>query len=73
MKNIKKLVSIALSTLLVASFATGCATKTAEKPAGEKKTVDYPTKPIQLIVPVKAGGDTDYNARVLATKKNCCY
>lgn len=28
--------------------------------------VDYPTKPIQIVVPVKAGGDTDYNARVLA-------
>ena len=28
---------------------------------------DYPTKPIQIVVPVKAGGDTDYNARVLAT------
>ena len=27
----------------------------------------YPTKPIQIVVPVKAGGDTDYNARVLAS------
>lgn len=26
----------------------------------------YPKKPIQIVVPVKAGGDTDYNARVLA-------
>jgi tripartite-type tricarboxylate transporter receptor subunit TctC len=66
MKNIKKLVSIALSTLLVTAVATGCTPKPAPTAGGEKK-VDYPTKPIQLIVPVKAGGDTDYNARVLAT------
>lgn len=26
----------------------------------------FPNKPVQLIVPLKAGGDTDYNARVLA-------
>lgn len=27
----------------------------------------YPAKPIQIVVPVKAGGDTDYNARILAS------
>lgn len=27
---------------------------------------DFPKKPIQIIVPLKAGGDTDYNTRVLA-------
>ncbi|MCI6151627.1 MAG: tripartite tricarboxylate transporter substrate binding protein [Fusobacterium perfoetens] len=30
------------------------------------KEIDFPKKPVQLIVPLKAGGDTDYNARVLA-------
>lgn len=28
--------------------------------------VDFPKKPIQIICPVKAGGDTDYNTRVIA-------
>ncbi len=30
------------------------------------KKVDFPNKPIQIVVPLKAGGDTDYNTRVLA-------
>ena len=37
--------------------------------AGETETVgnaDFPKKPIQIICPVKAGGDTDYNTRVIA-------
>ncbi len=78
MKNVRKFASITLAaTLLVSIMATGCGSKT-DGPAGTAaptgdagaaptaKAVEYPTKPIQLIVPVKAGGDTDYNARVLA-------
>ena len=41
----------------------------AGEDAGETETVgnaDFPKKPIQIICPVKAGGDTDYNTRVIA-------
>lgn len=31
-----------------------------------KASVDYPTKPIELVLPVKAGGDTDVNGRIFA-------
>ncbi|WHH57622.1 tripartite tricarboxylate transporter substrate binding protein [Petroclostridium sp. X23] len=31
----------------------------------KKEEVKYPTKPIQVIVPAGAGGDTDFNARIL--------
>lgn len=34
---------------------------------GSSFAASYPTKPIQIIVPVRAGGDTDYNSRVLAS------
>ncbi|MGE4352487.1 MAG: tripartite tricarboxylate transporter substrate binding protein [Oscillospiraceae bacterium] len=39
----------------------------AESPEASAPSIDYPTKPIQIICPVKAGGDTDRNTRVLAT------
>ena len=32
----------------------------------DRAATDFPKKPIQIIVPLKAGGDTDYNTRVLA-------
>ena len=34
--------------------------------AEDKGQTDFPKKPIQIICPVKAGGDTDYNTRVIA-------
>ncbi|NEU31308.1 tripartite tricarboxylate transporter substrate binding protein [bacterium LRH843] len=50
--------------------AGGGAEAPAEKPAEEETEkeakVDYPKKPIQVVVPAGAGGDTDANARVLA-------
>lgn len=38
----------------------------AEESAEAKSQSDFPKKPIQIICPVKAGGDTDYNTRVIA-------
>lgn len=35
-------------------------------PSALAAQTDFPTKPIQLIVPSKPGGDTDLNARILA-------
>lgn len=61
-KNLKRMVSMfMLGSALLA--VTGCG-------GGEEKAqvdVDkYPTKPINMIVTHAAGGDTDYNARLLA-------
>ena len=33
-------------------------------------SVQWPRKPVQIIVPYGAGGDTDFNARVLAERLN---
>ena len=38
----------------------------SEASSGEAKSVDFPTKPIQIICPVAPGGDTDRNTRVIA-------
>ena len=55
----KKFVFIVLFVFMcsVAAFAGG---------GGEQQQQQYPTKPVQFIVPVGAGGDTDVNARILA-------
>ncbi|RGZ01176.1 tripartite tricarboxylate transporter substrate binding protein [Clostridium sp. AM58-1XD] len=42
------------------------AEKAEETEAKEAANTDFPKKPIQIICPVKAGGDTDYNTRVIA-------
>jgi len=34
--------------------------------AKEEKKIDYPTKPIEIVVPAKAGGDTDLYGRLIA-------
>ncbi len=47
--------SVPMVFLAVAAFITG-ATQAA----------DWPQKPVKIIVPFKAGGDTDFNARLLA-------
>lgn len=42
-------------------------THPSDHPQSEDKAqIDFPKKPIQIICPVKAGGDTDYNTRVIA-------
>lgn len=50
-----------------ASPVANAAASGSESSEASKTTVDFPTKPIQIICPVKAGGDTDRNTRVLAT------
>jgi tripartite-type tricarboxylate transporter receptor subunit TctC len=55
----KRITAIALVLALLASFAFAEGSKeAAKKPA-------YPLKPIQVVVPAGAGGDTDLNCRIL--------
>lgn len=68
MKKVTKVFTLMLALLMVVTvFAAGCGKKTEEKkPAAETSTeVKYPTKPIQVIVPAGAGGDTDLNSRMI--------
>ena len=42
------------------------APESTESDAPEASTTDWPTKPITMIVPASAGGDTDMNTRIFA-------
>lgn len=61
MKLKKTIISLAAISFLL----TAC-NKTSKQELSQNPEDNYPNKPIQLIVPLRAGGDTDYNARVLA-------
>lgn len=50
-----------------ASSGAGSATTSQSSAADQSAKTDYPKKNIQLVVPLSAGGDTDLNARLLAT------
>jgi len=68
MKFAKKLVALALTASLAVAMS-GCGGGGDKKPAagGAKKAeeVKWPTKPITLVVPWSAGGDTDFFTRTL--------
>lgn len=68
LKRLKKFASIATLIMAIIVASTACSTKTSNAPAqGNAKTGgDYPTKSIQVVVPVNPGGDTDVNARTFA-------
>ena len=55
-------------TQLAASLAlaAGLAVTSGALPSGAAKAQDFPSKPVQLIVPYRAGGGTDTMARVFA-------
>ncbi|MDI3533976.1 MAG: putative tricarboxylic transport rane protein [Thermosediminibacterales bacterium] len=69
----KKVISLVLVMCLIALFAlTGCSSKNAEtpkensqQPSKEESKVEFPTKPITVIVSYAAGGGTDTGARIL--------
>ncbi|MBZ4646220.1 MAG: putative tricarboxylic transport rane protein [Petroclostridium sp.] len=80
MKKFLKVAALLVAVLMLASvFAVGCAKKQEEtepaaqeakkeepkKEESKQDDVKYPTKPIQVVVPAGAGGDTDLNARTL--------
>lgn len=57
----KKIVSLVLTAVLSVGFLSGCGSSGADESAA-----DWPSKNINFIVTHGAGGDTDYNARLLA-------
>lgn len=73
MKKVSGLMVVVLIIALMASMLTGCSKPAATEPAGtesdattETAKVDFPTKPIRVIIPYAAGGNSDMNARLLA-------
>lgn len=59
---------IAVLALMIAGCSTGSTQEApnAQQTAQESSSVDYPNKPVTLIVPYGAGGGTDVTARLLA-------
>ncbi len=62
----KTLVIVTLLMLVVGTLAGCGGSKDAASPGKSAAKVDYPTKPITIIVGYAAGGGTDLGARVLA-------
>jgi tripartite-type tricarboxylate transporter receptor subunit TctC len=66
-KSLKSILFLTAIALLI-SMVVGCNSSdtNSSNSGGTSGEVNYPTKPIQIIAPVGAGGDTDRNTRNLA-------
>ncbi len=63
----KRLLSTLMVGVLVLSALTGCSGSSARNNAESNAAdADWPTQPINIICTHAAGGDTDYNARLMA-------
>lgn len=70
----KKILSLTLIVAMISVLLTACssgkpAAASSAQPAGSSQSAPkakYPTKPIQIIAPTKAGGATDASARLIA-------
>lgn len=63
MKGIWKKVAFGATAIGLAAGLAAC----SEKASGDTATAGgYPTKPIEIVVPAGAGGDTDLNTRIMA-------
>ncbi|HCJ75061.1 MAG TPA: hypothetical protein DHV88_01240 [Roseburia sp.] len=60
-----KVLATMMALAVVAMGSLGCGGNNAKQAASNKKDVNWPTKPVQVIVPFSAGGDTDYNGRIM--------
>lgn len=58
----KSIASLVAVVFILGLFVSGCGGGAKQE---AKPQVQYPTKPVQLVVPAGAGGDTDTNARIL--------
>ncbi|WP_201712926.1 tripartite tricarboxylate transporter substrate binding protein [Rossellomorea arthrocnemi] len=63
MKKSFKGILFAVTMLVFATMMAGCSDKSSGSNGAEES--DYPSKPITVVVPAGAGGDTDANARLL--------
>lgn len=68
MKKNKKFFSLCMIMVLVFAAVAGCSNQDEGQgsQSAEGNEPGYPEKTIQMIVPYKAGGDTDLNSRILA-------
>ena len=66
--KLKKIFAAFLAAAMLSALAVGCSQKdSTQDPAGGGADADqWPARGISLIVPFKAGGDTDYYARLYA-------
>lgn len=63
MKGVWKKIAFCASMVALAASLAACSD--TEKASGDSGA-NYPTKPIEIIVPAGAGGDTDLNTRIMA-------
>lgn len=72
MNKMKRLSALALSLLVAGTVLAGCGNRETPAPEPAKpeenaaQTVDWPKKPIQMVIPFSAGGDTDFHGRQYA-------
>ena len=81
MKKSTRILALAMALLMTVAMSACGSTPASSAPASSDAassdaassdassstaSVDFPTKPVQIICPVKAGGDTDRNTRVIA-------
>ncbi|SNS04453.1 Tripartite-type tricarboxylate transporter, receptor component TctC [Anaerovirgula multivorans] len=70
--QIKKFMSLILLVAMITAIFVGCSSDQGVQETSENDDTssangsEWPTKPIQLIVPFNAGGDTDFHARTYA-------
>lgn len=62
-RKIKRIASVLTALMVITVSGTACSQKSQQTSGGGVK---YPTKPIQIVIPVDPGGDTDVNGRTLA-------
>ncbi len=62
----KAIVFLCAASLACAAFAGGASQGPDKKSGSAPAMLDWPAKPVQIIVPYGAGGDTDFNARTMA-------